>query len=65
MVGVASGTPREVADLMLTRFACYLIARNSDPGKPDIAFAEPHFAIQTRQSELIEQRILETERLSA
>lgn len=65
MVDLGSGSQREIEDLMLTRFACYLIAQNGDPGKDQIAFAQSYFAIQTRRAELIEQRLLEVERLSA
>jgi len=65
MVQIGSGTQREIDDLMLTRFACYLIAQNGDPKKEAIAFAQNYFAVQTRKFEIIEQRIKDWERLVA
>lgn len=65
MVDLGSGSQREVEDLMLTRYACYLIAQNGDPRKAEIAFAQTYFAVQTRKAELIEQRLLEAERVRA
>lgn len=65
MVEIGSSTTREINDLALTRYACYLIAQNGDPRKDAIAFAMTYFAVQTRKQELIETRIAEWERLQA
>ena len=65
MVPIGSGAERPVADYMLTRYACYLIAQNGDPKKEEIAFAQSYFAVQTRKQELIEERISYMERLEA
>ncbi len=65
MVELGSGSHREIVDLALTRYACYLIAQNGDPSKPEIAFAQNYFAIQTRRAELVEQRLLDHERVKA
>ncbi len=64
-IAMPKGASKEIDDLMLTRYACYLITQNGDPRKEAIAFAQNYFAIQTRKFELIEQRIKDWERLQA
>ena len=57
MVKIGSGAERKQEDIMLTRYACYLIAQNGDPKKQQIAFAQSYFAVQTRKQEVLEERI--------
>jgi DNA-damage-inducible protein D len=62
MVSIGSSAQREVDSVKLSRYACYLIVQNADPGKEIVAFGQTYFAIQTRLQEI--QQMDEYNRLS-
>ena len=64
-VRIGSGVERAIDDVMLTRYACYLVAQNGDSKKEEVAFAQSYFATKARKAELIEQRLQDIERLKA
>lgn len=53
-IPMPKGAEKEIVDIALTRYACYLIAQNGDSRKAEIAFAQNYFAVQTRRAEVIE-----------
>src|SRR5690606_34956512 len=64
-IPMPKGAEKEIDDLLLTRDECYLRAQNGDSRKQEIAFAQNYFAVQARRAELVEQRLLEYERVKA
>jgi len=64
-IAMPKSAEKEIVDMALTRYACYLIAQNGDSRKSEIAFAQNYFAVQTRRAEIIEQRLVEYERVKA
>lgn len=65
MIDLAKGAQREIEDVALSRYACYLVAQNGDPSKSEVSFAQTYFAVQTRKQEIIEQRLLDIGRVVA
>ena len=63
MVSIGYGVEKQIDDILLTRYACYLIAQNGDSRKLQVAFAQTYFEVQTRKAEVIEQRLLDCDML--
>ena len=54
MVDIGSGAQRNIGDIQLSRYACYLIVQNADPSKTVVALGQTYFAVQTRKQEIQE-----------
>ena len=64
-IPMPKGAEKEIGDILLTRYACYLVGQNGDSRKEEISFAQNYFAVQTRRAEIVEKRLLEYERIKA
>ena len=64
-VNLGLNLEKEISDIKLTRYACYLIALNGDPRKEEVAFAQAYFITQTRKIELLQQKMDELERIDS
>jgi DNA-damage-inducible protein D len=63
MVEIGSGAQRSIKTVMMSRYACYLVIQNADPGKEIVALGQSYFANQTRRQELSDLAIEDQRRL--
>jgi DNA-damage-inducible protein D len=63
MVDIGSGAQRPINSVYMSRYACYLIVQNADPGKEIVALGQTYFAVQTRKQEISEQEVEDNRRL--
>lgn len=57
MIETGKGAHREVEDVLLSRYACYLIVQNADPSKEIVALGQTYFAVQTRRAEMADDAL--------
>src|ERR1051326_152949 len=62
MVSIGSGAQRPIQDWKLSRYACYLVIQNADPGKPLVALGQSYFAVQTRRQEVADEEALKEDK---
>ena len=63
MLFIGSGAQRQVDNIKLSRYACYLIVQNADPSKEIVALGQTYFALQTRKQELYNQSLEDQQRI--
>ena len=62
VIEAGKGAVNKINDVLLSRYACYLVAQNGDVRKQQISFAQTYFAVQTRRAEIVEQRLKSEEK---
>jgi len=65
MIEIGSNAQRPIKTVMMSRYACYLVIQNADPAKEIVAIGQTYFAVQTRKQEIIAQRLLDVDRVTA